>query len=124
MCQDGDGTIQSNGAFAFGDQKPYEHSKGGRALFRRRPPARFAALHDKLSQALRIKLLELQANMSEQLANVRRVTVDGGRARAALPAHPLTESHQQSRLGNRTRDSDLDRALVRQMIEEEAGTVE
>jgi hypothetical protein len=125
MGQDGDGAIQSNGAFAFGDQKPYEHSKGGRALFGCRQPARCAALHDKLSQGSRIQLVELQANVSEQLANVDRVIVDGAHARAALPVYPLAKGHQKSRVGNWTRDSgDFDGAVVFQVSEEEADTVQ
>jgi hypothetical protein len=94
-------------------------------FFGRRPPARLTALHDKLSQASRIQLVELPANVSEQLANVDRVIVDGAGACAALQVHPLTECHQESRLGYRTRDGDdLDDAGVFQVAEEEAGTVE
>jgi hypothetical protein len=111
MGQDRNRPVQSDGAMAIRDQEAKKHPQGGGALLGRRPPARCAALHEKRSQAPRIKRGRILAHLFEQRADVDPVIVEGALTRAALAAHPLTEGQQQRRIRTGALDGhDPDRA--------------
>ncbi len=123
--QDGDGPIQSAGAFTFCDQKPEEHPKSRRALLGGGPPTRTTALHDKLSQAPRIPRDWLLAKACEQLANVNPVIGQGAFTRPALLVHPLAEAHDQRRSRNDALDHRaLDQARILRVFQEQASAVQ
>jgi hypothetical protein len=64
---------QTAGAAALGGEKPEQHPKRGRALFRGRPPARPTALHNELAQTASIPSARLVAHAVEQRADVDAV---------------------------------------------------
>jgi len=91
MCENQDGSLQTGGALAVGDQKAQKHADGRGALLRRSPSAMLTGIEDKLPPVLRIKRAGIFSQLLQQITNGDAVAVESGIARPALLPHPVTE---------------------------------
>jgi hypothetical protein len=94
MRENGDRSIQPDGAPAVGNQETQKHPDCRGAPFRHTPSALLTSLQDELSQTLRIKLGRVLSQTLQQSAKVKAVVAKGGIAGPALLLHPATECNQ------------------------------
>ena len=91
MRENGDGSLQTGGTLAVGDQKAQKHADSRGALLRRCPSATLTGIQDKLPQVLRIKRARIVSQFLQQITDGDAVAGKSGIARPALLPHPVTK---------------------------------